>query len=136
MAEFVMKGLVQKAGLEQQFEIASAAATTEEIGSPVYPPVRKLLAKHGISCEGKRARLLTRNDYAYYDWIIGMDAENDYDMRRILREDPENKIHLLLDFTDSPHDVADPWYTRDFEETWRDVQDGCSALLEQLRDSL
>ena len=133
MAEFVMKDLVEKAGLEEAFHIESAACTREEIGNPVYPPARRKLAEHGIGCEGKTARLLTRRDYQSYDLLIGMDDENIWDMRRICGGDPEKKIHLLMDYTQRPGEVSDPWYTRDFEATWRDVEEGCQGLLEQLR---
>ena len=136
MAEFVMKEMVRERGLDDFFEIASAAATTEEIGNPVYPPARRKLAEHGISCEGKRARLMTWKDYGYYDRIIGMDRENWYDMRRICRGDPSGKVSLLMDYTDRPGDVADPWYTRDFEATWQDVNDGCEGLLNYLLDDM
>ena len=133
MAEFVMKDLVKKAGLEWAFEIASAATSTEEIGNPVYPPARRKLAEHGIGCAGKTARQLRREDYAYYDYLIGMDSANLRNMRRICGGDPEGKISLLLDHTSRPADVADPWYTGDFEATWQDVLEGCSRLLEELR---
>jgi len=129
MAEFVMKDMVEKAGLAREIRVASAATTTEEIGNPVYPPARGKLAEHGISCEGKTTRQMCWPDYERFDLIIGMDQENLYDMRRICQGDPEGKIHLLMDFTDRPGDVADPWYTRDFEATWRDVEDGCRGLL-------
>ena len=133
MAEFVMKDLVQKAGLGGKIEAASAAATTEEIGNPVYPPARRKLAEHGIDCAGKTARLLTRGDYDRYDLLIGMDAENLRDMRRICGGDPKGKIHPLMEYAHRPGaEVADPWYTRDFEATWRDVEAGCTGLLEQL----
>lgn len=129
MAEFVMKDLVKQAGLENQFQIASAATSTEEIGCPVYPPARRKLAEHGISCAGKTARQLTKADYAQYDLLIGMDRANIRNMNRICGGDPEGKIKLLLDFTDRPGDVADPWYTGDFDATWRDVLEGCQGLL-------
>ncbi len=129
MAEFVMKDLVKQAGLEGQFQIASAATSTEEIGNPVYPPARRKLAEHGISCAGKTARQLTRADYARYDLLIGMDRANIRNMTRICGGDPEGKIKLLLDFTDCPGDVADPWYTGDFDITWRDVLEGCQKML-------
>ena len=132
MAEFVMKKKVRERGLADLFEIASAATTTEEIGNPVYPPARRKLAEHGISCSGKEARLMTWKDYLYYDRIIGMDRENWYDMLRIARKDPDGKLSLLMDYTDRPGDVADPWYTRDFEVTWQDVNDGCDGLIEHL----
>ena len=137
MAEFVMKDLVRKAGLEAGIEAASAAATTEELGNPVYPPARRKLAEHGIDCAGKTARLLTRGDYERYDLLIGMDTENLRDMRRICGGDPRGKIRLLMEYADRPGaEVADPWYTRDFEATWHDVEAGCTGLLEQIKKSL
>ena len=166
MAEFVMKDLVKKAGLENQFRIASAATSTEEIGNPVYPPARRKLAEHGIGCAGKTARQLTRSDYEAYDLLIGMDQANLRNIRRICGGDPEGKVHLLLEYAGgrkgSPREhseagragggeargrsefspqvetegsglcfdeVADPWYTGDFEATWRDVLAGCQGLL-------
>ena len=132
MAEFVMKDLVQKAGLDGGFVIDSAATSTEEIGNPVYPPARRKLAEHGISCAGHAARQMQRADYSRYDLLIGMDQENLYNMRRICGGDPEGKIHLLLDYTARPGSVADPWYTGDFERTWQDVLEGCRALLARL----
>lgn len=132
MAEFVMKWLVDQAGRSEEFEIASAATSTEEIGNSVYPPARRKLAEHGISCNGKTARQLTRRDYSYYDLLIGMDQWNLRNMNRMLGSDPDNKIHLLMDYTNRPGEVADPWYTDDFEATWRDVLEGCSCLLAQL----
>lgn len=133
MAEFVMKDLVRKAGLESQFHIASAATSTEEIGSPVYPPARRKLAEHGIKCSGKTARQLTRTDYDRYDLLIGMDNANLRNMRRICGGDSDGKIRLLLEFTGRSGEVADPWYTGDFEATWRDVLEGCSGLLRHLQ---
>ena len=133
MAEFVMKDLVRKAGLESQFHIASAATSTEEIGSPVYPPARRKLAEHGIKCSGKTARQLTRTDYDRYDLLIGMDNANLRNMRRICGGDSDGKIRLLLEFTGRSGEVADPWYTGDFEATWRDVLEGCSGLLSHLQ---
>ena len=132
MAEFVMKDLVRKAGLEDDFSIASAATSTEEIGNPVYPPARRKLAEHGIGCAGKTARQLRREDYDRYDLLIGMDGTNLRNMRRICGGDPAGKLSLLLDWTGRPGDVADPWYTGDFEATWRDVAAGCAALLAYL----
>ncbi len=133
MAEFVMKDLVKKAGLEQQFQIDSAATSDEEIGNPVYPPARRKLSEHGIDCRGKTARQLQKKDGQYYVLLIGMDSANLSNMRRICGEDAVGKLHLLLDFTDSPGDVADPWYTGDFEATWRDVEEGCQGLLESIQ---
>ena len=131
MAEFVMKDLVAKAGLESQFHIESAATSTEEIGNPVYPLARQKLREHGIDCSGKTARQLTRADGEKFDLLIGMDSANLRNMRRICG-DSEEKIHLLLDFTQRPGDVADPWYTGDFDATWRDVLEGCRGLMEYL----
>ena len=133
MAEFVMKWLVKEAGREREFEIASAATSTEEIGNPVYPPARRKLAEHGIASDGKHARQITRRDYQYYDLIVGMDQWNLRNMRRMLGGDPDDKICLLMDFTDRPGDVADPWYTGDFEATWRDVLEGCRGMLAQIK---
>ena len=133
MAEFVMKDLVEKEGFRERIHVASAATTSEEIGNPVYPPARRKLAEHGIGCGGKTARQMTYADYGRYDLLIGMDRENLADMRRICRGDPEGRVHLLMDYTDRPGSVADPWYTRDFEATWRDVEEGCRGLLAQLR---
>ena len=132
MAEFVMKDLVEKAGVAQQFLIESAATSTEEIGNSVYPPARRKLAEHGISCQGKTVRQMTRLDYSRYDLLIGMDSWNIRNMRAISGGDPEGKIRMLMDYTNRPGDVADPWYTGDFEATWRDVLEGCEALLSQL----
>ena len=133
MAEFVMKDLVKKAGLETEFLIESAATSTEEIGNPVYPPARRKLAEHGISCAGKTSRQFTGSDYDQYDLLIGMDRANIRNMNRICGGDPEGKLHLLMEYTDHPGDVADPWYTGDFETTWRDVLAGCKGLLERLQ---
>jgi len=132
MAEFVMKDLVKKAGLESQFQIVSAATSTEEIGNPVYPPARRKLAEHGISCTGKTARQLTKTDYAQYDLLIGMDRANIRNMNRICGGNPDGKIKLLLSYTDRPGDVADPWYTGDFDATWRDVMESCQGLLKSI----
>lgn len=132
MAEFVMKDMVRKAGLENQFHIASAATSGEELGNPVYPPARRKLAEHGIDCSGKTARRLRKSDYTQYDLLIGMDQANLRNMHRMCDGDPEGKLHLLLDFTNRPGNVADPWYTGDFEATWRDVTQGCQGLLQEL----
>lgn len=132
MAEFVMKDLVKQAGLEAEFHIESAATSTEEIGCPVYPPARRKLAEHGIDCTGKSARQLTRTDYTQYDLLIGMDRANIRNMARICSGDPDGKIKRLLDFADRPGDVADPWYTGDFDATWRNVLEGCQRMLARL----
>lgn len=129
MAEFVMKHLVEQAGLSHLFHIESAATSTEEIGNSVYPPARRKLAEHGISCSGKTARQMTRDDYHRFDLLIGMDQMNIRNMTRICGGDPDHKIKLLMDYTHRPGEVADPWYTGDFEATWQDVLDGCKAIL-------
>ena len=129
MAEFVMKDLVKKAGLESQFHIESAATSTEEIGNPVYPPARRKLAEHGIDCAGKTARQLRNSDYDNFDLLIGMDRANLRNMHCICGGDFAGKLHLLMDYTDRPGDVADPWYTDDFETTWQDVLAGGRGLL-------
>lgn len=132
MAEFVMKKMVRSAGLGEEYDIASAATSSEELGNPVYPMARAELAKHGIGCPGKTARQLTAADYQNYDMIIGMEASNMRSMRKILGGDPEHKLSLLLDHTDAPRDIADPWYTRDFGSAWRDIYAGCEALFNKL----
>ena len=129
MAEFVMKDIVAKAGRSAEFHIESAATSTEEIGNGVYPPARRKLAENGISCAGKTARQITRKDYQQYDLLIGMDDWNMRNMTRMLGPDTEGKLYKLMNFTSRPGDVADPWYTGDFEATWRDVTEGCNALL-------
>ena len=132
MAEFVMRELVKKAGLSPQFYIDSAATSREEIGNPVYPPAQRKLAEHGVPCGGHAARQLTGGDYAEYDLLIGMDSANLRNMHRICGGDSAGKLRLLMDYTDHPRDVADPWYTGDFEATWRDVYEGCTALLKEI----
>ncbi len=136
MAEFILKDLVKKQGKEDDFIIKSSATSTEEIwngvGNPVYPPAKAELAKHGLSCEGKRAVQLSPFDYDKYDLFIGMDSANIRNMHRILDGDPDGKIRKLMDYTDRGGDVADPWYTRSFDVTYRDVLDGCEGLLEDL----
>lgn len=131
MAEFVMKDLVEKAGLEARFYIESAAVSAEELGNPVYPPARRELAAHGISCDGKTARQMSRADYDRFDLLVCMDTSNLQRMERICGGDPKGKLSRLLDHTDHPGDVADPWYTGDFTATWQDVWSGCTALLEK-----
>lgn len=133
MAEFIMKKLVSDAGLSDAFEIASAATSTEEIGNPVYPPARRKLAEHGIACDGKTARQLTRRDYDNYDLLIGMDRYNIRNMERMCGGDPDGKIHMLMEYAGNDgQDVADPWYTGDFNATWRDCLNGCKGLLKLL----
>ena len=136
MAEFVLKDMVKKADRENEFVIASSATSTEEIwggvGNPVYPPARDELKKHGISCEGKRAVQVKKSDYENYDYLICMDENNMRNIRRIISSDPEGKIVKLLRFTGENRNVADPWYSGDFETCYRDIYNGCKALLEKL----
>ena len=134
MAEFVLKDMVKKAGLSSGFHIESAAVSAEGMGNPVYPPARRELAAHGISCQGKTARLMTRADYDRFDLLVCMDSANLRRMERICGGDPQGKMSRLLDHTAYPGDVADPWYTGDFSRTWQDVEAGCRALLEKLRE--
>ena len=132
MAEFVMKDLVEKAGRSREFLIESAAVSAEELGNPVYPPARRELAAHGISCAGKTARQMTRADYDRFDLLVCMDSSNLRRMEHICGGDRLGKMSLLLAHTGHPGDVADPWYTGDFSATWRDVLSGCTALLEKI----
>ena len=136
MAEFVLKKMLAERGMAHQWIVASSATSTEEIwngvGNSVYPPAKAELAKHGISCEGKRAVQLCRADYEKYDLFIGMDAANIRNMHRILGGDPEGKIHKLMDYTARGGDVADPWYSDRFDIAYRDIYEGCASLLESL----
>lgn len=132
MAEFVMKDLARKAGASEQFIISSLAATTEEVGHDMYPPARRLLAQKGIPFSPRKARLLTMADYEQADYIICMDTENLEDLDFLTHDDPEKKVSLLLDWAKEHREVADPWYTGDFEMTYQDVVKGCRALLQKL----
>jgi protein-tyrosine phosphatase len=133
MAEFVMKDMICGNHLENRFEIASAATSREELGNPVYPPARRKLAENGIACAGHRARQMTKADYDSYDLIVCMDRNNIRNVLRITGEDPENKIVLLLDYAGrAGEEVADPWYTGDFDATWDDIVSGCKGLLREL----
>ena len=130
MAEFILKALVKAHGLENQYYIESAAVSTEEIGNPIYPPAKRCLTQHGVPFDaGKPARQVTRADYGRFDRIICMDASNLRWIRRIIPEDPDGKIHLMMSYTGVGRDVADPWYTGDFETTFQDLLEGCEALL-------
>lgn len=136
MGEFILKDMVRKRGMEDRFEIASAATSREEIGNPVYPPARRKLAENGIQCSGHAARQITRDDYNYYDMIICMDRNNIRNTHRITGGDPQNKISLMLDYAGrTGQQVADPWYTGNFDETWDDLIEGCTGLLEELEKS-
>ena len=139
MAEFILKDMVKKKGLQDDFVICSSATSTEEIfngvGNPVYPPARRKLAEHGVPCGGHTARQLTGGDYAEYDLLIGMDQANLRNMRRICGGDPEGKMSLLMDHTARPGSVADPWYTDDFDRAYRDILRGCEGLLRNLTEN-
>lgn len=136
MAEFIFKDMIKRKHLENGFFVASSATSTEEIwgdiGNPVYPPAKAELAKHGISCEGKRAVQLKKSDYDKYDFFIGMDSMNIRNMYRILGNDSGGKIRKLMEYTDRGGDVADPWYSGRFDVAYRDIYDGCEGLLESL----
>jgi protein-tyrosine phosphatase len=134
MAEFVFKDLVNKKGLEEKFFITSSATSTEEIGNSVYSPARKVLKEHNISCEGKRSTQLTAKDYEKYDYIVAMEQYNIKNISRIIKKDSENKIFKLLDFTKNPRDIADPWYTGDFDTTYNEILEGCCELLHYIID--
>ena len=133
MAEFVLKDMVKRAGLEKDFEIKSAATSTEEIGNSVYPPAKAKLAEHGISCKGKTAVQMTKQDYEYYDYIIAMDKYNLRNMKKLIGNDEKKKVSLMMDYTDRGGDVADPWYTGDFETTWNDICEGCKGFLAKIK---
>lgn len=137
-AEFVFKDLAARAGVAHLFEVDSAATSREEIGNPIYPMALRTLEAHGIVGARHAARQVTRKDYDHFDHLILMDSENRHGIRRIIPDDPEHKISLLLDHTDATdrahhgRDVADPWYTRDFAAAWEDISVGCHALLKEL----
>ena len=129
ISEFMMKDMVKKLGIEDHFEIASCATSTEEIGNPVYPPARRILSAHGISCQGKTARQITRRDLAYYDYIILMDSNNMRNLRWMFPNEDLGNVRMML-----PRDVADPWYTGNFDATWRDCEEGITNLIEEIRN--
>ena len=133
MAEFWMKHVVKQAGREKEFYIASSATSTEEIGNPVHHGTRKKLAEFGISTAGNQSVQLTNSDYEKYDYFLGMDSANIRHMLRIFKTDPENKVSRLLDFTDTPRDIRDPWYTSNFDETFDDVSEGVKAFLDTIK---
>lgn len=132
MAEFIMKDMAARAGAADRFEIASAATSAEELGNPVYPPARRILAAHGLRCAGKVARRMTRADYGAWDHLIAMERYNLRNMLRITGGDPEGKMRLLMSFAGSDEDIADPWYSGDFEGVYRQIEAGCAALLKTL----
>ena len=132
MAEFILKDMIKKKGLENNFVVASAATSSEEIGNRVYPPARKILAEHGICCDGKTAKRITQADYSYYDLIVGMDSANMYNMKRFWNDTDKKIKHILIDFAKINRDVADPWYTDDFKQTYDDLILGCQAMLKEI----
>lgn len=132
MAQYVMQDLVEKSNLADLFFIDSAATSTEEIGNPVYPRTRRKLQQEGIHCGNHRARQLTRADYECFDYLIGMDHNNLRNMMRMLKDDPLGKVSLLLDWTEKPRDIADPWYSGNFDLTYEDVTEGCKVLFKKI----
>lgn len=132
MAECVFIWLAQQRGMADRFEVDSAAATREELGNPIYPPAARKLREKGVPILPHRARLMTRADYERFDLLIGMDEENMRDMRRLSGGDPAGKLRRLMDYTDRPGEVSDPWYTRDFESAYQDILLGCEGLLDAL----
>ena len=133
MAEFIMKDIIKKEGLSQEFLIESAATSYEECGNPVYPPAVRELSKHGIGCSGKRARTMTKADYEKYDYIIGMEDRNITNIMRIVGSDPNKKVYKLMEFAGSQANIADPWYTGDFEGVFAQISEGCKGLLKRLQ---
>ena len=136
MAEFILKKLVSDAGLADEFSIASAATSSEELGNPVYPPARRKLAEHGISCSGKTARRITAADYSQYDLLVGMDNANMRNMNRTFGGDPDSKLKMLMDYTSRPGEVSDPWYTDNFDRAYTDIEEGCRGLLAALKNNI
>lgn len=138
MGEFILKKMVEEQGLKSKFEIGSAATSTEEIGNPVYPAARRKLAEHGIGCDGKRARQVTKGEYQQYDYFLCMDRRNVENTRRIFGGDPQGKIHMLMEFSgrDGTAEVSDPWYTDDFDTAYNDIYSGCKGFLERVVELL
>ena len=133
MAQYVFEYMVRERGLESEFEIDSAATSREEIGNGVHHGTRRKLAEEGIPCGDHRARQVTKGDYEHFDYLIIMDENNRRNLMRIIGSDPEHKVYKLLDFSDNPRDIADPWYTGNFDVTYDDIDEGCRAFLEHLR---
>ena len=133
MAEFVFKKMTEDAGISDKFEVESRATSAEELGNPVYPPARAELLRHGIGCDGKLAVQLVRADYEKYDLLVGMDSANICNMHRLFGGDPDGKIKKLMDYSSRGGDVDDPWYSGQFEVTYRDIYEGCEAMLERLK---
>lgn len=134
-AEYVMKDIVKRNGVPEDYHIESKGTSAEELGNGMYPPMARELERMGIRSDSHRARKLKRDDYERFDLIIGMDSENRYNMRRLWGDDPEGKLHLLLDFTGTPKEVSDPWYTRDFAQALSDIEIGCNALFSYLQNN-
>lgn len=132
MGEFILKDMLKKRGIAESFHVESAATSTEEIGNPVYPPARRKLKEHGIDCSGKTARQITKSDYINFDYIFCADSYNIKNALRIFGGDPEKKVCRLLDLTSNPRDIADPWYTGNFDITWDDIVEGCTAFLNKV----
>ncbi|MVX67016.1 low molecular weight phosphotyrosine protein phosphatase [Clostridium chromiireducens] len=130
MAEFIFKNMVKQKGMSDNFYIASCATSTEEIGNSVYPPAKRKLMEHNISCEGKRSVQLRKEDYNKFDYLVAMDQKNMGNIFKIIKEDPENKVYKLLNFTTTPKDIADPWYSGDFDTTYNEIYEGCRGLLD------
>ena len=132
MGEYILKDMLEKRGMSQDFYVESAATSTEELGNPVYPPARNKLKEHGIDCRGKTARQITKADYKNFDYIFCADSYNIKNAMRIFGSDPAGKVRRLLDITDNPRDIADPWYTGNFDITYDDIIEGCEAFLNTL----
>lgn len=132
MGEFILKDLVKKEGLETHFEIASSGTSSEELGNPIYYLAKEKLKEHGISCEGKRARKMNIEDGIYYDYILAMETENIRDIKRIIDSKYEDKIYRLMDFTNNKKDIEDPWYTRDFDIAYKEIEMGCKDFLKYI----
>lgn len=132
MSEFIMKDMIAKRGLEDKIQVASSATSREEIGNDMYPPAKRKLDKEHIPYTRHHARQITKSDYAEYDLILCMEQYNIRNLKRIILADPDNKIHLLLDYSDNPRDISDPWYSGDFDKTFDDIIEGCEGLLEYL----
>lgn len=132
LAEYLLRDMAARRGLSSEISVDSAATSSEELGNPIYPPMQREMRSHGLDPSGHTARRMRLSDYDEYDYIIGMDEENRRHLMRFFSNDPDGKISLLMDYTDRPRDVADPWYTRDFGATWRDVEEGCAGFLNTL----
>ena len=136
MSEFIMRDLVANRGLSDRIQVASAATSREEIGNDMYPPAKRKLDKEHIPYTRRHARQVTKSDYDEYDLLLCMEQYNILNLKRIIPDDPEHKIHLLLDYTDNPRDISDPWYTDDFDTAYDDIVEGCQAVMEYLKDEI